>query len=163
MWDDTDEDEDEDDKGDTDEGDTDDTDDNKDDDDEDDEDDENAQTGTKSGSLISVGCILGITCSDLSGDECDLPLARLSVFRGLLEGFNIPETFTRLSPGSGLLRVEGWATAPVMSMTVAMAAPALNAAAAITAFLSASALCSAASLSAAITAATAGVYVCFQV
>jgi len=85
------------------------------------------------------------------------------VFRGLLEGFNIPETFTRLSPGSGLLRVEGWATAPAMGMAVAMAAPALNAAAAITAFLSASALCSAASLSAAITAATAGVYVCFQV
>jgi hypothetical protein len=79
------------------------------------------------------------------------------VFRGLLEGFNIPETFTRLSPGSGLLRVEGWAMVPAMGMAAAMAAPALIAAAAITAFLSA------ASLSAAITAATAGVYVCFQV
>ena len=55
-----------------------------------------AQTGTGGGSLISVGCILGI--SDLSSDGCDLPLTHLSVFRGLLEGFNIPKTFTRRSP-----------------------------------------------------------------
>ena len=62
-----------------------------------------------------------------------LPLTHLSVFWGLLEGFNIPETFTRLSPGSGLLRVEEWAKAPAMGMAAAMAAPALNAAAAMAA------------------------------
>ena len=93
--------EDEDDKDDTDEDDTDDTDeDDKDEDDKDDIDETDAQTGTGGGSLISVGCILGI--SDLSSDGCDLPLTHLRVFRGLLEGFNIPESFTRLSPGGSL-------------------------------------------------------------
>ena len=108
-------------------------------DDTDDTDETDAQTGTGGGSLISVGCSLGI--SDLSSDGCDLPLTRLSVFRGLLEGFNIPKTFTRRSPGSVLLRVEGWATAPAMGMAAAVAAPALNAAAAMAAFPAALAAC----------------------